>query len=165
MRAVILALLFLPGLAVADIAGFWLRTADDMRSSVIEIYRDGGVWNGRVVALESPVFVEGERGPDGEIVDDALVGTPRTDLLHPDPGKRERSIVGLEIISGFERVRDDRWDGARIYNPEDGKTYRCRARLREDGRLLEVRGYVGTPLLGQTQTWERIATPDDTGWR
>lgn len=156
--------LLLPVAAAADINGHWLRTAEDLRSSVIEIYRDGEVWNGRIVAMESPVFVEGERGPDGEVIDAELVGTPRSDRLNPDPERRDRPVLGLEIIRGFEQARDDRWDGARIYNPEDGKTYRCRARLRDGGRLLEIRGYIGTPLLGRTQTWERLASPDDAPW-
>jgi uncharacterized protein (DUF2147 family) len=40
-------------------------------------------------------------------------------------------------------------------DPNNGKIYRVRLRPIEGGKQLEVRGYVGTPLLGRTQTWIR----------
>ena len=43
-----------------------------------------------------------------------------------------------------------------ILDPDDGDLYRCAAVLRNDGRKLEVRGYVGLPLFGRTQVWERV---------
>jgi uncharacterized protein (DUF2147 family) len=38
---------------------------------------------------------------------------------------------------------------------DEGRVYRCRIALLEDGRKLEVRGYIGIPLLGKSQTWVR----------
>jgi hypothetical protein len=43
---------------------------------------------------------------------------------------------------------------ARILDPENGKTYRCTVNLAEQGRKLEMRGYVG--IFFRTQVWERI---------
>ena len=36
-----------------------------------------------------------------------------------------------------------------------GKVYSARAKLIEDGKRLDVRGYVGFSLLGRSQVWER----------
>ena len=43
-----------------------------------------------------------------------------------------------------------------ILDPNNGKTYRVRLRLVDGGGKLDVRGYIGTPLLGRTQTWIRV---------
>jgi len=59
---------------------------------------------------------------------DALCGTiawpsqPGLDENNPDPGKRDRPIVGTQIIVGMKPAGGNRWDGE-IYNPENGKTY------------------------------------------
>ena len=47
------------------------------------------------------------------------------------------------------------WSGGRIYNPEDGKTYKCKLTLQDDG-TLKVRGYVGMSIFGKTQIWRRL---------
>jgi len=44
----------------------------------------------------------------------------------------------------------------RILDPENGKEYRLRLTPIEGGRKLEVRGYIGAPILGRTQVWNRI---------
>jgi uncharacterized protein (DUF2147 family) len=45
--------------------------------------------------------------------------------------------------------------GGAIYDPVSGNTYACQLRL--DGpHRLELRGYVGIPLLGRTTTWLRV---------
>lgn len=59
---------------------------------------------------------------------DALCGTiawtsqPGLDENNPDPKKRDRPIVGTQIIVGMKPAGGNRWDGE-IYNPENGKTY------------------------------------------
>jgi uncharacterized protein (DUF2147 family) len=67
---------------------------------------------------------------------------------------KNQPVVGMTILRGL------RWDGKQyaggeILDPDDGKRYRCRMRLLDYGRLLEVRGYLGVPLLGRTQVWRR----------
>jgi len=47
------------------------------------------------------------------------------------------------------------YDGGRILDPENGKIYRVKLSLSEDGQRLDVRGYVGFSLLGRTQRWVR----------
>jgi uncharacterized protein (DUF2147 family) len=53
------------------------------------------------------------------------------------------------------RKDGDVWDGGRILNPADGKTYKVRLSVIDNGQKLEVRGYIGVPMMGQSQIWER----------
>ena len=67
---------------------------------------------------------------------------------------RNAPIVGMTILRRL-RWDGEEYSGGEILDPDDGKVYRCRMRLVDDGRILEVRGFVGIPLLGRTQTWLR----------
>ncbi len=42
-----------------------------------------------------------------------------------------------------------------ILDPENGKVYSAKMSLSDDGRKLNVRGFLGISLLGRTQTWMR----------
>ena len=48
------------------------------------------------------------------------------------------------------------WKGGEILDPDNGKTYRCKMTLSDDGKELNVRGYIGISLIGRTQTWHRL---------
>ena len=63
-------------------------------------------------------------------------------------------IVGLTTLTGLEKQGDEYTNG-KILDPENGKVYSSNARLIDDGAKLEVRGYIGLPVLGRTQTWIR----------
>jgi len=56
--------------------------------------------------------------------------------------RKDRPIVGMEIIRG-----------SKILDPENGREYRLRLTPLEDGRKLEVRGFVG-PFY-RNQVWVR----------
>src|SRR5262249_45455321 len=71
----------------------------------------------------------------------------RRDEQNPDPGLRDREVVGIEHIRGFTRSRDGSWNGGTLYNPEDGGTYHATLRLDGDGRLIIV-GRPDVPLVG-----------------
>ena len=49
----------------------------------------------------------------------------------------------------------DEWSGGEILDPKNGKTYRATMKLAEDGKKLIVRGYIGMPMFGRSQTWVR----------
>lgn len=67
---------------------------------------------------------------------------------------KDRRIVGLTILTGLRRDGDG-YSGGSILDPDEGRTYRCTARLTDGGRALELRGYIGAPLFGRTQVWTR----------
>lgn len=74
-----------------------------------------------------------------------------------DDDRKGKSLLGLEIIRHTHHDAEDPqlWTGGDILDPANGKTYRLRLKPVDGGRKLEVRGYIGTPLIGRTQTWVR----------
>ena len=83
-------------------------------------------------------------------------GNPHTDRNNPDTALQDRPIMGLPILTGFDPGdAANVWDDGQIYNPEDGETYNSVMSLKDGGDKLEVRGYVGLPIFGQSQVWTR----------
>ena len=80
---------------------------------------------------------------------------PDKDENNPDPALRERPLTGLELFTNFSYDGDGRWSGGTIYDPNSGKTYRCIITW-VDADTLKVRGYIGVPMLGRTETWTRV---------
>lgn len=69
--------------------------------------------------------------------------------------RKDKPIVGLEIIRGAKKADDaEVWEGGKILDPENGKTYALRMTPIEGGSKLEVRGSIGP--FGRTQTWVRV---------
>ena len=122
--------------------GLW-KTIDDKTKkerSLVRIADNGGVLSGRI---------EKRLDPDAK-ADDVC------DKCSDD--RKGKPLQGLEIIRGVKKSDSDdkRWDGGRILDPEDGADYKVRLTPADGGRKLEVRGYIGAPLLGRTQTWIRV---------
>ncbi len=126
------------------ILGVW-DTEDN--ESKVEIFKCGDAYCAKIIEIEEKLYPEGD--PHG------MAGQPKVDRLNPDETKRKDSIVGLQIMSTLKfKKKKKSWIGGKIYNPEDGKTYRCKLSL-EDNKILKLRGYLGISLLGQTATWTR----------
>jgi uncharacterized protein (DUF2147 family) len=51
-------------------------------------------------------------------------GHPRVDGLNPDRSKRKRPLIGIEIVSGLRETQPGVWTEGRLYNPDDGRTYK-----------------------------------------
>lgn len=68
--------------------------------------------------------------------------------------RKDQPVQGMTIITGMKKDGDG-WGGGEILDPNNGKVYRSQMKLADDGRKLEVRGYVGVPMFGRTQTWVR----------
>jgi uncharacterized protein (DUF2147 family) len=82
-------------------------------------------------------------------------GGSTKDIHNPDPTLRDRDLVGLAILNGFVFSGNQTWTRGTIYDPNNGKTYDCKLTLKRH-ETLEVRGYVGAPMFGRTETWTRV---------
>lgn len=74
--------------------------------------------------------------------------------------KKDKPVKGMEILWGFKPERKgnlSKWVSGKILDPDEGEVYSCILTLKEDGKSLVVRGYIGIPLLGRSQTWVRVA--------
>ncbi|MGA7339106.1 MAG: DUF2147 domain-containing protein [Terracidiphilus sp.] len=84
-----------------------------------------------------------------------------TDIHNPQIAERGRALCGLKIGSGFTLRDPDHAGGGTLYDPKTGKTYRgtMTAGGTADGPKLDLRGYVGIPLFGESQIWTRPIQP------
>jgi uncharacterized protein (DUF2147 family) len=89
-------------------------------------------------------------------------GCELRDVSNPDPQQRSGPVLGLEILHAAQRSADNQqeWSGT-IYDPGSGRTYSCTIRADGDDRL-QLRGYIGVPLIGRTTTWIRVGREDRT---
>ncbi|MFL6653094.1 MAG: DUF2147 domain-containing protein [Sulfurifustaceae bacterium] len=151
-RALLMLSLFIPLLATgADpdaILGVWTTAEGKSR---VEISKKDGQYQGKIIALKEPLYPTDAN--DKQYVA-GRAGQPKVDRNNPDEKLRERPIVGLDLLSGFRYDGDDVWSGGTIYDPESGKTYKCKLTLVSPNEL-KVRGYVGVSLLGRTTVWTR----------
>ena len=97
-------------------------------------------------------------GLTGKVERSLLVNsTTDTNCVLCSDDRKNQPKVGLEIIRGGKKAEGkDVWEGGKILDPENGKEYSLRLTPIEGGRKLEVRGYIGAPILGRTQVWNRI---------
>ncbi|MGZ9710688.1 DUF2147 domain-containing protein [Glaciimonas sp. GNP009] len=67
---------------------------------------------------------------------------------------KDKPIVGLTMLQGM-KADGAEYSGGTILDPANGKVYKSKMSLLDDGKKLSVRGYIGVPLLGRSQTWVR----------
>lgn len=110
---------------------------------------------------KSYVRVSRRGGADGELtaVIDSLLPEPGKDAARVCglcPGdKKNLPLRGLEIAWGLQGS-GKAYDGGYILDPGNGKTYRCKMEVSDDGLRLTVRGFIGISLIGRSQTWHRV---------
>ncbi|MFT6827670.1 MAG: hypothetical protein ACI9Z3_000727 [Roseivirga sp.] len=121
------------------ILGTWLT---DENKAKIEVYKQKGLYHGRIIWLKEPLNEKGK---------------PKLDKENNDKSMRQRPVIGMNLIQGFE-FKGDKWEGGEIYDPENGKTYSCVIKMK--GNKLEVRGYVGMTMFGRTVIWTRAKVTD-----
>ncbi len=109
--------------------------------SWFRIVEKNGVYEGTIVKM----FLK--PGEDPNFVCDKCEGD-----------ERGRPVLGLALIKGMQR-NGLSYENGTIMDPRDGAVYHAVMKLIEDGRKLEVRGYLGFVLFGRTQTWNRL--PDN----
>jgi uncharacterized protein (DUF2147 family) len=123
-------------------AGLW-KTIDDeskQEKSLIRITESGGVFTGKLEKLLDPTM-----GPE-RVCDKC------------SDERKDKPLLGMTLIKGIKQSDSDKgqWDGGEILDPNNGKTYKARLTPVDGGKKLDVRGYIGAPLLGRTQTWIRV---------
>lgn len=120
-----------------DVTGKW-KLEDG--TAIVEVYRSGDVFNGKIVWLADPTE------------DD---GSPAVDSNNPDKALRSRKLIGLNMLSGLKETGKNEYSGGSIYDPGNGKTYNCSMKV--EGDVLKVRGSLDKKgLLGRTMDWFRV---------
>jgi len=69
--------------------------------------------------------------------------------------RKDKPVVGMEILSGLKKDGENMYSGGRILDPDDGEIYRADIKLLDQGNKLDLRAYLGIPLIGRTQSWMR----------
>lgn len=121
--------------AADDVLGIW-KTNEG--GGHVELYRVGDQLEGKIV---------------GGDVNEAK---QTKDVHNPDPALRDRELLGLVIIQGLRYdAGDDAWKDGQLYRSTNGKTYRSKIKLADDG-VLKVTGYKG--FFSKTVDWHRLPT-------
>jgi uncharacterized protein (DUF2147 family) len=127
-------------LAQATPAGLWKTIDDDTKAekSLVRITDSGGVLTGKVEKIL----------------------TDKTDAkcVECTDERKDKPVQGMVILRDIKQDPSDKalWIGGDILDPNNGKVYKVRIKPADGGKKLEVRGYIGAPLLGRTQTWLRV---------
>ena len=101
---------------------------------------------GQIVKLLDPKDADGKPMVPEEVVD----------RRNADPSLRGRKVLGMMMLYDFTKTGDpNSFESGTIYSGENGKTYKAKLGLQADG-TLRLRGYVGIPMLGETQIWTRV---------
>jgi len=118
-------------------AGMW-KTIDDKTGeakSIMKVWEENGVVYGKIEKL---ILKPGE---------------DPNPLCDKCQGKfKNKPVLGMTIMWGLKKD-DDEYSGGFIMDPDNGETYKCLIRVKDGGKKLEVRGYIGFSLIGRSQYW------------
>ena len=120
-------------------AGLW-RTISDVtgkQKSLVRITENNGEFSGKIEKL----FREPGEEPN-----------PLCDKCEGD--LKGKPALGMVILTGIKKDGAD-YGGGKILDPNDGKVYNSKLTLIEGGKKMNMRGYIGMPMLGRTQVWIR----------
>ncbi len=137
-RNIFILLLFISAntLYAQTIFGKWKTINEDTGkpNSIIEIYHDDGVINGKVVRI--------------------LKESDRDRLCNNCSGHlKDQPIEGLELMRGLEKSGNE-YSGGVITDPKTGKEYKVKIWVDEHNPdRLKVRGYIA--FFYRTETWHR----------
>ena len=135
LTAILMAAPFMAAFA-QDVIGKW-KLEDG--TAIVEVYKSGEVYNGKIVWLEKPTEAD---------------GSPAVDKNNPDKALQSRKLIGLNMLSDLKKNGAEYGNG-KIYDPGNGKTYNCSMKV--EGDVLHVRGSLDKKgLLGRTMDWFRV---------
>lgn len=67
-----------------------------------------------------------------------------------------KPLKGITIVWGLKPVGGNKYEDGHVLDPKKGKNYNLKAELKDNNRVLAIRGYMGVSLLGRNQTWVRV---------
>lgn len=121
-----------------EIVGIWEAENGNIK---FEMFDAGGSYAGRMIYGALLVEADGK--------------TFKKDTLNPDPNLRNRSLEGIVFLTNLKwDASDQRWEGGDFYSGATGRTTSAHVTLINE--KMEVRAYMGTPVLGQTMTFRRV---------
>jgi len=122
-----------------QVLGNWLTGGGESKINIKKC--SNGTFCGEIVWLKNP---------DRD-------GKPKTDIKNPDEKLRSRPQMGLMILTGFVYDKKDKeWVDGTIYDPKEGKTYKCLMWFEKDLNVLHVKGYIGFSLIGKEVEWIKV---------
>jgi uncharacterized protein (DUF2147 family) len=88
-------------------------------------------------------------------IEKALVQSGEPNCTACTDDRKDKPKVGMEIIRGAKKSATEAvWEGGKILDPENGKEYTLKMTPLEEGKKLQIRGYIG-PFY-RTQVWQRV---------
>lgn len=126
-----------------DILGTWLN---EEATGKVTLYKENGKYFGKLVWLREP--------------NSKATGLPRTDIKNPDDNLKKTPLIGMINMKNFSFDGDVEWSGGTIYDPKNGKTYKCNIQF-ETPTKLKIRGYVGVSMLGRNTYWTKSTPPQN----
>lgn len=117
------------------IVGIWEM---DDKTAKMEVYKVGDEYRAKLLWGEDIVNED---------------GSSKQDVNNPDENLRNKDLVGAEYLTGL-KFEDDEWEDGKVYNNGNGKWYNCYVWMKKG--VLNLRGYLGLPMFGQTTEWNRV---------
>lgn len=140
------------GILLSQFAVTLTANAETLSSSPV------GLWKTIDDATNEPRAIVEIKEVDGKLTGKIIKTFPKegdkTECTECSGDKKNKPIVGLEIIWDLKNDGDE-WNGGQILDPKNGKIYKAKLSLIENGEKLKVRGFIGFSLLGRTQVWLR----------
>lgn len=124
----------------ADAVGSWttFEAKSGQPRSIVQIEKSAdGTYTGKVVQVLKP----------------SDPAKPATVCDKCDDDRKNQPIEGLEIIRGMKTEDGKSWSGGTILDPAEGKVYRSKMKLQNNGAELEVSGCIA--FFCRDQTWQR----------
>ncbi len=136
-------------LFASPLVGYW-KTIDDKTNeakSFVKIAEENGKFAGSVAFI--------------------IAEDKRNDVCDKCKGElKDKPILGMTFMWDFVETKSgEKWENGEILDPENGKIYSCKLTLEDEGKKLDVRGFIGISLFGRTQVWERSSEEEVMGYQ